>query len=161
MTREEALKILDTIPTIGEQVDALEMAIEALRQVTGKLNNPDDSLLTEDSEERKQQKSKLDLIRREDAQTELMMNATRYTLAHESGGMGHVVWDDELIKITDALDILRALPSADRPKGEWIKATESTWKCSLCKGIMFVESNYCPFCGADMRGDQNETSESD
>jgi len=30
MTREEALQILDTIPTIGEQVDALEMAIEAL-----------------------------------------------------------------------------------------------------------------------------------
>ena len=30
MTREEALQILDTIPTIGEQVDALELAIEAL-----------------------------------------------------------------------------------------------------------------------------------
>ena len=30
MTREEALQILDTIPTIGEQVDALEMAIKAL-----------------------------------------------------------------------------------------------------------------------------------
>ena len=32
MTREEALQILDTIPTIGEQVDALEMAISALEQ---------------------------------------------------------------------------------------------------------------------------------
>ena len=32
MTKEEALKILDTIPTIGEQVDALEMAINALEQ---------------------------------------------------------------------------------------------------------------------------------
>ena len=32
MTYEEALKILDTIPTIGEQVDALEMAIEALER---------------------------------------------------------------------------------------------------------------------------------
>ena len=30
MTKEEALKVLDTIPTIGEQVDALEMAIRAL-----------------------------------------------------------------------------------------------------------------------------------
>ena len=30
MTREEALQILDTIPTIGKQVDALELAIEAL-----------------------------------------------------------------------------------------------------------------------------------
>ena len=32
MTREEALQILDTIPTIGEQVDALELAIKALEQ---------------------------------------------------------------------------------------------------------------------------------
>jgi len=32
MTVEEALKILDTIPTISEQVDALEMAIQALEQ---------------------------------------------------------------------------------------------------------------------------------
>ncbi|MBO7733858.1 MAG: hypothetical protein J6S67_14945 [Methanobrevibacter sp.] len=36
MTREEALEILNTIPTIHEQVDALEMAIEALEnQKTG------------------------------------------------------------------------------------------------------------------------------
>lgn len=33
MTREEALKILDTIPTQSEQVDALEMAIKALEQI--------------------------------------------------------------------------------------------------------------------------------
>lgn len=32
MTNKEALAILDTIPTIGEQVDALEMAIEALQE---------------------------------------------------------------------------------------------------------------------------------
>ena len=31
-TIEETIKILDTIPTIGEQVDALEMAIKALEQ---------------------------------------------------------------------------------------------------------------------------------
>ena len=32
MTREEAIEILNTIPTISEQVDALEMAIKALEQ---------------------------------------------------------------------------------------------------------------------------------
>ena len=32
MTNEEAIAILDTIPTIGEQVDALEMAIDALEE---------------------------------------------------------------------------------------------------------------------------------
>lgn len=48
--------------------------------------------------------------------------------------------------------ILDAL-SADRPRGEWIKATESVWECSLCKGIMFMESGYCPHCGAEMRSE--------
>lgn len=138
MTRAEAIDMCSEVRhylTSGnpmwdkEEVgEALDMAVEALKQVKGKLNNPDDSLLTEDSEESKQQKSKLDLIRRVDAQTELMMNAKRYTLAHESGGMGHVVWDDELIKITDALDILRALPSADRPT--------DIVRCGECKHMM-------------------------
>ena len=32
MTKEEALKILDWIPTKGDEVDALEMAIEALEK---------------------------------------------------------------------------------------------------------------------------------
>ena len=31
MTREESIAILDTVQTIGDQVDALEMAIEALK----------------------------------------------------------------------------------------------------------------------------------
>lgn len=32
MTKEEALRILDWIPTKGDEVDALEMAIEALQE---------------------------------------------------------------------------------------------------------------------------------
>ena len=40
MTRSEALQILDTIPTIGEQVDALEMAISALELITHLNNRP-------------------------------------------------------------------------------------------------------------------------
>ena len=56
----------------------------------------------------------------------------------------------------DVLDILYALPSTDNPKGEWEKATESIWKCSLCNAIMFTTSNYCPNCGAVMRGRSEE-----
>lgn len=45
MTREEAIKYLDTIPTIGEQVDALEMAIKSL-EAWGKVEKEiDDSIL--------------------------------------------------------------------------------------------------------------------
>ena len=44
MTKEKALEILDLIPTIGEQVDALEMAIKALesQRPTGKWINEKD-----------------------------------------------------------------------------------------------------------------------
>ena len=40
LTTEEALAILDTIPTIGEQVDALEMAIESMKHVPCYLDSP-------------------------------------------------------------------------------------------------------------------------
>lgn len=44
MTKERALEVLDQIPTIGEQVDALELAIEALESKKEgtwfKTNNP-------------------------------------------------------------------------------------------------------------------------
>lgn len=44
MTKERALEVLDHIPTIGEQVDALEMAIDALESYKEgkwiKINNP-------------------------------------------------------------------------------------------------------------------------
>ena len=56
----------------------------------------------------------------------------------------------------EALDMAIEALEADRPRGEWIKATEATWKCSLCDGIMYVESNYCPFCGAKMEGERSE-----
>ena len=56
---------------------------------------------------------------------------------------------------------LKALPSADRPKGEWILTDNDKeyiplfYTCSVC-GMKYTEEyNYCPNCGADMRGDEN------
>ena len=49
-------------------------------------------------------------------------------------------------------------PSADvveRKKGEWINNTNGTFECSLC-GWKHSRSNYCPNCGADMRGEEND-----
>lgn len=51
--------------------------------------------------------------------------------------------------------------SADKPKGEW--KTNNTYKgllfCSEC-GMPYTDNllprNYCPCCGADMRGERNE-----
>ena len=49
-----------------------------------------------------------------------------------------------------------------RKTGEWIPKSESGCiiECSSCGERMTVlgdeNPNYCPYCGADMQGDQNE-----
>lgn len=64
----------------------------------------------------------------------------------------------------DANDIMR-FPSVEpeQKKGKWIKEYwngEHTRKCSACNITQTVTTykgkvnfNYCPYCGADMRGD--------
>ena len=62
---------------------------------------------------------------------------------------------------------LKDLPSAqpERKKGEWIKVNGKTAiNCSACYhcswSLSFEDTvkrfNFCPNCGADMRGDKNE-----
>ena len=79
--------------------DVLLSALPSAEQVTGKLKNPCDSLLKSDSDECKEQKSKLDLISRADA-----IEAVRL----ETGKLGR--W---LLGRGDILDIISALPSAE------------------------------------------------
>lgn len=55
------------------------------------------------------------------------------------------------------------LPSAER-KGHWIGIDDypyESWECDQC-GCIYEEMpswtpNFCPNCGADMRGEQNDT----
>lgn len=51
-------------------------------------------------------------------------------------------------------DVIESLPSADRPKGEWISG-DIGFKCSNCGyGVKpWNNTPFCPSCGADMRGD--------
>lgn len=56
--------------------------------------------------------------------------------------------------------VLRNVPSADRPQGEWIPSDTDGFVCSVCKngyrnqptlmGRPMFE--YCPVCGARMKG---------
>jgi hypothetical protein len=52
-----------------------------------------------------------DLIGRAEAQTAIQFAARRYMVAHEAHGEGQVVWSDNLINVTDAMNVLRDLPS--------------------------------------------------
>ena len=189
MTREEAIRVLkdtyahwlrlkdeDILPCseCEKVTEAIDMAISALsaetatlnhekvriidtdsvekvqsEQVTSKLKNPCDSLLTDDSAECKEQKSKLDLISRADA-----IDAVRYLIydRQEKGAKPFKWW---FIK-----QKLNAIPSADRPSGEWIKGVVDFsdgshcygYKCSVCGYETLEESNYCCVCGARMKG---------
>lgn len=50
---------------------------------------------------------------------------------------------------------------ADRPRGEWLERNSGfLWwiRCSACDHKFFHgdKTNFCPQCGADMRGEDNE-----
>lgn len=60
--------------------------------------------------------------------------------------------------ISDAINIVESY----RPKGKWIGGTTDCFQCSNCSKLSFypsyvkvteVEWDYCPYCGADMRGE--------
>lgn len=57
--------------------------------------------------------------------------------------------------LEEAIDIINQMPSADRPQGEWIDF-KNGWKCNACEKWNSEKSNFCPNCGADMRGGHNE-----
>ena len=61
---------------------------------------------------------------------------------------------------TALVEEIKAIPSADRPQGEWINhfddlfPEDSTIECSVCHEHqpMGIDENYCPNCGARMKG---------
>ena len=49
--------------------------------------------------------------------------------------------------------------TADRPKGEWVEegCAHGSEMCNQCGFVQFKgrTHNFCPYCGADMRGEDN------
>lgn len=75
------------------------------------------------------------------------------------------IWERDRT-LDNAIDAIRGLPSVqpERKKGEWINRGRII-RCNKCKiGYATVKGmksaltyNFCPNCGADMRGDKHET----
>lgn len=68
-------------------------------------------------------------------------------------------------KVSDCVRRIKAIPAADvveRKHGKWELEPEYGWYiCSACRDEVTVKSgrtNYCPNCGADLRGEDDEES---
>ena len=55
-----------------------------------------------------------------------------------------------------AREYINALPTIEPKHGEWIDF-KNGWKCNACEKWNSEKSKFCPNCGADMRGENNET----
>ena len=80
--------------------------------------------------------------------------------------IGHIATmpdGDKCIRRSAVKYTLSMLPPAqpERKKGKWIKNDNGTYSCSLCHSWIPEEQYYyaqfCLYCGADMRGEPNET----
>lgn len=168
MDRIEAIDILvGVIATNSEEEnEALDLAIEALqekhqlsretstntptcnqKQVTSKLKNPHDSLLKADSDECKEQKSKLDCISRQQAIDEVKK------------------MEMDKISIVGFWELIESLPPVTPTErtGEWIvyplkDEGRVELECSECGntviGAISYKPNFCENCGAIMESEK-------
>jgi len=93
-----------------------------------------------------------DLINRQDA-----IDGADEIIKRDTSGNNAVV---EAMKAWKAY--IGNLPSAERKRGKWVEAYEdyrqqiSWWECSVCKYGVSWKPNFCPNCGSEMRGEDDE-----
>lgn len=141
MTTEEALKILDTIPTISKQVDALEMAIKALERASCIKEkcaycphcehcDVDDETLA---------------IKALEPCEDCISRQAVLEQARDYGSNTYLI----------PVNSVKTLPSVKptRPTARWERFAGDYNKCSKCGKLakFYFNYEYCPGCGAKMQ----------
>ena len=103
ISRADAIEAVREVVIDNDAVEALK-ALPSAEQVTSKLKNPRDSLLTDDKDDSKEQKSKLDLISRAD----VLKYPIRLDHYDEVNGSRVFVYGVESV-----IEYVESLPSAD------------------------------------------------
>lgn len=96
---------------------------EAIEEIRYYCQNSEEIIQALEQEPTTKNNLSVDCIDRAQAQTEIELNASRYTLAKERGSMGKIEWSGLLIKVGEAVDIIRSLPSVT-PTQKWIPVSE-------------------------------------
>ena len=132
MTREEAIKyLIKPVATSTEIGEEKQKEFEAYNMAISALSADDD------------------LISRADAIDALIAEA------NTDGAYGY-------IDARSSENVISALPSAEAVHGEWVnsKTAKGYVVCSNCNklttNINRTKYNYCPFCGARMKGCDSE-----
>lgn len=60
--------------------------------------------------------------------------------------------DDMIMRIQTGI---KRLPSVTPKTGHWILLAHELYACSKCHSKWTRKLNYCPYCGTDMRGDED------
>ena len=66
-------------------------------------------------------------------------------------------WSDTYDKAY-IIEAIEEAPTIEPKRGEWINLHNGKWKCSECgiEVLIYAKGNFCPNCGADMRGADDE-----
>ena len=90
-----------------------------------------------------------------DAMVEKGQRSRRYKLGE--------IWELNGTEIREALDTVPSV-TPKRKRGKWIDETFKPWglvyhpyRCDQCGEHSEADSNFCPNCGADMRGEQDDS----
>ena len=138
MTREDAIfyikELQKTYASMDKKVaEAVDMAIEALKAKTDG-----------------------DLISRQDAIDALAKEMPSLTTPDGSGEFDHdiQITDEAFV---DCMQIINELQSAEPKTGRWIWDDKGYFYCGRCgkkPDDQTRTTDYCPNCGADMRGEK-------